>query len=61
MYRIEVYNLLSQKVAVLQDGYIKAGQHTVSLSADGLKSGTYIVRMTAGEAFNENKRIVVVR
>jgi hypothetical protein len=59
--RIEVYNLLSQKVAVLQDGYIKAGQHTVSLSADRLKSGTYIVRMTAGEAFNENKRIVLVR
>ncbi|MEX2371090.1 MAG: Ig-like domain-containing protein [Bacteroidales bacterium] len=59
--RIEVYNLHSQKVAILQDGYIKAGQHTVLLSADGLKSGTYIVRMTAGEKFNEHKRIVVVR
>jgi hypothetical protein len=33
--RIEVYNMLSQKVAVLQDGYIKAGKYTVSLSSPG--------------------------
>ncbi|WP_372948460.1 Ig-like domain-containing protein [Mariniphaga sp.] len=59
--RIEVYNLLSQKVAVLQNGYIQAGQHKVLLSADGLKSGTYIVRMTAGDEFKENKRIMLVR
>lgn len=59
--RIEVYNMVSQKVAILQDGYIKAGQHKVWLSADGLKSGTYIVRMSAGEKFHENKRIVLVR
>ena len=58
---IEVYNLHSQKVAVLQNGYIQAGEHKVLLSAASLKSGTYIVRMTAGNAFNENRRIVLVR
>jgi hypothetical protein len=59
--RIEVYNMLSQKVAVLQDGYIKAGKYTVSLSADGLKNGTYIVRMSAGEEFHQTRRIILVR
>ena len=59
--RIEVYNVLSQKVATLHDGFIPPGIHKVLLSAEGMKNGTYIVRMTAGKEFNENKRIMLVR
>jgi hypothetical protein len=59
--RIGVYDMFSRKVAVLHDGYINSGKHTVILNAEGLKSGTYMVRMTTDEGFHETRRIILVR
>ncbi|MBD3170087.1 MAG: T9SS type A sorting domain-containing protein [candidate division Zixibacteria bacterium] len=47
--RLEVYNLMGQKVETLIDGITQAGQHTVSWDAATYSSGLYFYRLTAGE------------
>lgn len=43
--RIGVYDVLGREIAVLVDGVMPAGSHSVPFSADGLPSGMYIVRL----------------
>jgi len=47
--RLEVYNLLGQKVATLIDGNIEAGHHTISWDANEYSSGIYFYKLTVGE------------
>jgi hypothetical protein len=46
--RLEIYNLLGQRVATLSDDWQVAGQRTVRWDASGLASGIYLCRLTAG-------------
>ncbi|MEZ4703404.1 MAG: T9SS type A sorting domain-containing protein [Rhodothermales bacterium] len=46
--QVAVYDALGRRVAVLQEGTLAAGMHTLSLSAGGLPSGLYLVRAVAG-------------
>jgi transposase-like protein len=46
--RLEVFNMLGESVALLVDEYRTAGHHEARFNADGLSSGTYFYRMTAG-------------
>ncbi len=43
--RVYVYNTLGQRVAVLADGTMAAGQHPLTLDAANLPSGLYLVRL----------------
>ncbi|MCB0717780.1 MAG: T9SS type A sorting domain-containing protein, partial [Bacteroidetes bacterium] len=45
--RIDVYNLLGQRVATLLDKSMQAGYHDATLEAQGLSSGMYIYRIEA--------------
>ena len=45
--RLEVYDMLGRRVAVLVDSLQPAGTHAASLRAAALGSGTYFVRLTA--------------
>ncbi|PAP78591.1 glycoside hydrolase [Rubrivirga marina] len=47
---LAVYDLLGRRVAVLADGPEAAGAHTATFEARGLASGTYLVRLQAGDA-----------
>lgn len=47
--RLEVFNALGQRVALLTDGRQTAGQHQVSFEASGLASGVYIYRLSTAE------------
>ena len=58
--RLEVYDLLGRRVAVLVDETVEAGRHAASLSAEGLASGAYVVRLVAGDRV-ETRRVTVVR
>lgn len=45
---LAVYDVLGRQVAVLIDGAMPAGTHQVTFNGDGLSSGVYLVRLTAG-------------
>ena len=47
--RLEVFNLLGQRIATLVDGQRPAGTHTAMWNATGA-AGVYIYRLTMGEA-----------
>jgi len=58
--RLEVYNILGQKVASLVDGEQKAGFKTVRWDAGSFSSGIYFYRLKAG-GFVETKKMVLIR
>ena len=67
--KLEVYNILGQKVATLVNNFMQPGNYTVQFSAKGgstpggnagrLASGVYIYRIEAGEFVSSKKMIVL--
>ncbi len=58
--RLEVYNILSQKVATLVDGKQKAGYKVARWDASSFSSGIYFCRLEAGD-FTETRKMVLMR
>lgn len=58
--RLAVYDVLGRAVAVLADGPREASAHDVTLDASVLPSGTYLVRLTAGDHV-ETRRLTLLR
>jgi endonuclease I len=48
--RLEVYDMLGKRVAVLADGAMTAGMHEVRFDAGSLSSGMYVYRLQTGNA-----------
>ncbi len=44
--RLEVFNVLGQRVAMLEDGQKQAGSHSTEFDASGYPSGIYFYRLT---------------
>ena len=57
--RVEVYNTLGQRVAVLHDGMVN-GQVDLDLDGSQFASGLYLVRAT-GASFVETTRVTIAR
>jgi len=57
--KLEVYNMMGQRVATLQEGQQSAGQHITTFDASNLASGTYLYRLTAGQYVKANRMIFV--
>jgi outer membrane protein assembly factor BamB len=47
--KLDVFNTLGQRVSILYDGELPAGNHSVTFNGSGLSSGVYIYRMTTSE------------
>ncbi len=58
--RLVVYDLLGREVAVLADGEYPAGKYSFTFKANGLASGVYLYRLTAG-GYTETKRMTLVK
>jgi len=60
--KLELFNMLGQRVAVLVDDYKTAGTHSYNLSANSYKlsSGIYICRIIAGE-YNKSIKINLIK
>ena len=57
---IVVYDVLGRRVATLADGAEQAGRHAAVLDAGQMPSGTYFVRMRAGD-FQQTRRLTIVQ
>ena len=58
--KINVYNLLGQKITTLQDNFKPAGKHTISFNASNLSSGMYFY-IIESEGFRKVKRMVLAK
>lgn len=57
--KLEVYNILGQKVATLVDGEQKAGYQTAKWGASSFSSGIYFYRLRAGNFVQTRKMILL--
>jgi len=57
---LRVFDLLGQEVATLVSDYQSAGTYEVRFNAEGLPSGMYLYRITAGR-FSESKKLLLLR
>jgi hypothetical protein len=58
--KIEVYNILGQKVMTLFDGYKDAGYHIIKFDAGGLSSGLYFYRMET-KAYHSIRKMILMK
>ncbi len=58
--KLEVYNMVGQRVKTLIDGKRGRGEHNVSFNASSLASGVYVYRIIAGE-YTEVKQMTLVK
>ncbi len=57
--RLNIYNLLGEKVTALVDGLQKAGQHEVRFNASKYTSGVYMYKLEAGSQSTIRKMILM--
>jgi pectinesterase len=57
---LSVYNLIGEKVAVLVNQVVKAGNHEVAFNASKLSSGVYFYKMEGG-SFTSVKKMVLIK
>ena len=58
--RIEIFDMIGRRVAVLVDDRMPLGVHRVRWDASGFASGAYVVQMTAG-SFAESRKMMFLK
>ncbi len=60
LVRIDIYNVLGQKVETLVDKKKSAGNHSIIWNGKNMSSGVYFYRIQAGD-FNRTKKMLLVK
>ncbi len=58
--RLEVYDVVGRRIAVLIDDEVAAGEHQIVYYVTGLSSGVYMYRLTSGMG-SINRKMVVTK
>jgi hypothetical protein len=58
--RLDVYNLLGQRVAELANGDLPAGMHRIQWTPDNLSSGVYLLQMNAPD-FQQIQKVILMK
>lgn len=58
--KLNIYNILGQKVATLVNQFMNAGAYSVDFNASHLASGVYIYKLEAGD-FSVNKKMMLLK
>ncbi len=60
--KVEIFNSLGEKVAVLYDGFMEAGfGRSIRWNADGLSSGVYFYKVSLNDRYVDVKKMVLVK
>jgi Lamin Tail Domain/Secretion system C-terminal sorting domain len=59
MVTLKVYNTLGEEIAVLVNGFIEPGIHTVNFNASGLNSGIYFYKLESRDFIQVKKMILL--
>ena len=59
--RVEIYNVLGQRVRTLVNEEKQPGYYTIDFNASSLASGFYIYRLEAASGFNAVKKMIVTK
>ncbi|GBD90057.1 hypothetical protein BMS3Abin04_00773 [bacterium BMS3Abin04] len=59
--KLEVYNMLGEKLLDLLDERMSEGNHEVLVDAGNLASGIYIYRLNVNNAFAKAKRMTLLK
>jgi Secretion system C-terminal sorting domain len=54
-----IYNIRGEEVAVLQQGYMAAGEHRVIWQSENLPAGVYLARLVSGDYNTEHKLLLL--
>ncbi len=57
--RLEVFDALGRKISTLINAPMATGKHSVTFNAEGLPSGLYIARLTAGSSTSIKKMMLI--
>ncbi len=57
--RLEVFNMLGQRVGVLANEFLQAGRHNVTFDASSLSSGVYVYRLQTGSTILTKKMTLI--
>jgi subtilisin family serine protease len=57
---LRIFDLLGRQVAMLVNGPVAAGSHTVTFDGSGLSSGVYLAQFVAGD-FSATQRLVLLK
>ncbi len=60
MVHINVYNVLGERVAEIENGFRQAGSYNVTFNASDLASGVYYYRIESG-SFTSTKKMILLR
>jgi len=58
--KLEIYNILGQKVATLYEGRLGAGAHSYKWDGSLVSSGLYLYRLTAGD-YTESRKMMLLK
>ena len=58
MVRLQVYNLLGERISEVVNTTQPAGRHVISFDASGLPSGVYLYKLSAGEYLATRKMVL---
>lgn len=58
--QLDLYNILGQRVATIEQGLFEAGRHTVVLNGSDLSSGVYVYRLRAGN-FTQSRKLLLMK
>jgi hypothetical protein len=58
--KIEVFNLLGQRVSLLVNDRVQSGQHTATFRSGNLSSGIYIYRLQA-DGFTQTRKMLLIK
>ena len=59
--RVELYNVLGERVATLVDRTVTAGYHSISVDGRELSSGIYFLRATVPGKLNDVRKVVLLK